>query len=243
MNRRPRHHPFLWFAGGLAVALAVVLAPAILRAAAAAGGSRTIANLAVRHAVMIRFPETITPIGDNAAPHDERPEFRMKIEGFLLDRTPVTVAQFRTFVEQTNYITDAERKGGGFVMQYGAGDWVLLPDATWRRPTGSEGPAAGDDLPVTQVSWNDARAFCSAYGARLPSEFEWERAARLGQTPDGTVFSASNIAASIEAKLHANTWQGVYPVLDTGEDGYRGASPVGAFGEAPSGLTDMAGNV
>jgi sulfatase modifying factor 1 len=76
----------------------------------------------------------------------------------------------------------------------------------------------------------------------LPTEFEWERAARLGQTPDGTVFRAG-ARASLDARLRINTWQGIFPVLDEGSDGYTGTSPVGAFGEAPSGLSDMAGNV
>jgi len=81
-----------------------------------------------------------------------------------------------------------------------------------------------------------------AYGARLPTEFEWERAARQGQTPDGTVF-LSGSRASLRARQQINTWQGVFPLVDTGEDGYRGTSPVGAFGETPAGFTDLAGNV
>jgi len=118
----------------------------------------------------------------------------------------------------------------------------MVEGATWKHPRGPDQPAADDDHPVTQVSWNDAIAYCSAHGLRLPSEFEWERAAQIGQTPDGTVFR-SGTAASFDAKFRLNAWQGVFPVLDTGEDGYLGTSPVGAFGEAPSGLTDMAGNV
>lgn len=191
---------------------------------------------------MIYIPETTSQIGDDQAPHDERPEFQMHIDDFLLDRTPVTVAQFRNFIEKTGYVTDAERLGSGGVMFNGMGIWAAQAGATWLLPQGPDGSAAQDDHPVTQVSWNDATVFCSAYGARLPTEFEWERAARMGQTPDGTVFRARTLA-SIEARRRVNTWQGVFPVLDTGDDGFRGTSPVGAFGEAPSGLTDMAGNV
>lgn len=195
-----------------------------------------------RDAVMISFPEAITTIGDNDAPRDERPQFEMRVAAFALDRTPVTVGQFRRFVDSTGYITDAERLGSGGVMLTGMGAWVAMPGAIWSRPTGPEGKPPPDDHPVTQVSWNDAVAFCTAHGARLPTEFEWERAARLGQTPDGTVFEAGS-RASLEAKLRVNTWQGVFPVSDEGTDGFRGTSPVGHFGEAPSGLTDMAGNV
>ncbi len=188
------------------------------------------------------IPAAETQIGDDAAPRDERPAFRMKIAAFALDRTPVTVAQFRRFIDETGYRTDAERFGTGGVFTKGIGQWSEVTGADWRRPAGPDQPAAADDHPVTQVSWNDAGAFCSAYGMRLPTEFEWERAAQLGQTPDGTVFKAGT-RMSIEAKFRANVWQGVFPVMDTGEDGFTGTSPVGAFGAAPSGLTDMAGNV
>jgi sulfatase modifying factor 1 len=152
------------------------------------------------------------------------------------------VAQFRRFVEETSYVTDAERAGSAGVVSKGMGGWLDMEGANWRFPRGPEKPTAPDDHPVTQVSWNDAVAYCSAYGLRLPTEFEWERAARMGQTPDGTVFKAGT-RTSIDAKFRVNVWQGIFPVLDTGEDGYLGTSPAGAFGEAPSGLTDMAGNV
>lgn len=198
--------------------------------------------LAGRDAVMVAIPAAETQIGDDAAPSDERPQFTMKVADFRMDRTPVTVAQFRRFVEETHYITDAEKTGAAGVLSKGEGGWIDVEGATWRFPRGPKKPEAQSDHPVTQVSWNDARAFCSAYGLRLPTEFEWERAARMGQTPDGTVFRAGT-RISIDAKFRVNVWQGIFPVLDTGEDGYLGTSPVGAFGEAPSGLTDMAGNV
>ena len=92
------------------------------------------------------------------------------------------------------------------------------------------------------MSWNDASAFCSAYGARLPTEFEWERAAKLGQTPDGHVFTASE-PPKFANPIVINVWQGAFPIYDSGADGYKLTSPVGMFGTAPSGLTDMAGNV
>lgn len=195
-----------------------------------------------RDDAMVTIPAAQTQIGDNQAPSDERPQFTIKVAAFEMDRTPVTVAQFRKFVAQTGYVTDAERFGSAGVLSKGEGGWVELEGATWEHPRGPKAPAAPDDHPVTQVSWNDATAFCSAHGQRLPSEFEWERAARMGQTPDGIVFRAGT-PISLDAKFRANVWQGVFPVMDTGEDGYLGTSPVGAFGEAPSGLTDMAGNV
>lgn len=196
-----------------------------------------------REAAMVAIPAgPHTQIGDDRAPRDERPQFARDIAAFSLDRTPVTVAQFHDFVAATGYVTDAEKFGAAGVLDPGLGGWVEREGARWDRPRGPAGPVAQDNHPVTQVSWNDAVAFCRAYGLRLPSEFEWERAARLGQTPEGVVYDAGTPAGLI-AKVRGNTWQGVFPIMDTGEDGYVGTSPVGAFGAAPSGLTDMAGNV
>lgn len=191
---------------------------------------------------MAPIPAATVQIGDDQAPPDERPQTMRRVDAFLLDQSPVTVGQFRAFVIATGYVTDAERLGNAGVLDKSAGGWTLMPGANWRRPAGPAGPAAVDDHPVTQVSWRDAEAFCAAYGLRLPTEFEWERAARLGQTPDGHVFRAGD-PAGLEGRWRANVWQGLFPILDEGQDGYRGTSPVGAFGEAPSGLTDMAGNV
>ena len=228
----------------LTVALAGVLALGGIAAAMILSESRALGPepIGPRDSVMIAISGGPTQIGDDQAPRDERPQFLMKVAAFRLDKSPVTVAQFRSFVDLTGYRTDAERFGTGAVMQNGRGVWFEVPGAYWRYPRGRDEAPAIHDHPVTQVSWNDATAFCEAYGLRLPTEFEWERAARLGQTPDGTVFAAGT-AASMEAKLRINIWEGVFPISDTGEDGFRGTSPVGAFGEAPSGLTDLAGNV
>jgi sulfatase modifying factor 1 len=196
-----------------------------------------------RDAVLIVIPAGETQIGDNAAPPDERPAFRYRAAAFLMDRTPVTVAQFRAFVEETGYVTDAERFGSAGVLDYAQGAWIAVPGADWRHPTGPDGPLSASSHPVTQVSWRDADIFCRAYRARLPTELEWERAARLGQTRDGHVFRVGDPPVDRAGHFAANVWQGLFPLLDTGEDGYRGTSPVGAFGAAPSGLTDMAGNV
>jgi sulfatase modifying factor 1 len=188
------------------------------------------------------IPAGTVQIGERDGPPSERPSFQYTSHPFLMDRTPVTVAQFAAFVKDTSYKTDAERYGSGGVLDERQGAWVAVRGATWRRPTGPNEPAAKGDHPVTQVSWNDAKAFCAAYGMRLPTEFEWERAARMGQTPDGHVFKTEDPIMR-NGRYLINAWEGIFPLLDTGADGYRTTSPVGAFGTAPSGLTDMAGNV
>ncbi|MDB6083173.1 MAG: Sulphatase-modifying factor protein [Gammaproteobacteria bacterium] len=142
----------------------------------------------LRDVELILISAGTAQIGENAGPPDEQPEFRYTSQAFLTDRTPVTVAQFRAFVQDTHYRIDAERYGAGGVLNERQGAWVAVKRADWRRPAGPHEPGAQDDHPVTQVSWYDADAFCRAYGARLPTEFEWERAARMGQTPDGNVF-------------------------------------------------------
>ena len=220
----------MWMAGEQAVAGRVVARPWSSR------------PLPPRDADLILLPGGSVRIGDDAGAPDEQPAFRYRAHPLVMDRTPVTVAQFAAFVRVSGYRTDAERDGAAGVLDEAQGTWIAVPGANWRHPLGPAGPAARPDHPVTQVSWYDAQAFCHAYGARLPTEFEWERAARLGQTPDGHVFKLGDPIA-VHGHYLINAWEGLFPLLDTGADGYRGTSPVGAFGAAPSGLTDMAGNV
>ena len=195
-----------------------------------------------REAVLRPIPAGETQIGEDTGPPDEAPAFREDVPAFLLDANEVTVAQFAAFVEETGYRTDAERAGEGAVFDVRFGAWTSIEGAHWRRPQGPSGPEASRDHPVTQVSWRDADAFCRAYGARLPTELEWERAARLGQTEDGSVFRAGDSVEKDNA-YRANVWQGFFPIENEGKDGYRLSAPVGSFGVAPSGLSDMAGNV
>jgi len=194
------------------------------------------------HADLVLIPAGTVQIGDDAGPPDEGPAFRYTSRPFLMQRSPVTVGQFAAFVHATGYKTDAERDGTGGVLDQRQGAWVALSGANWRHPLGPRNPAARPDHPVTQVSWYDAVAFCRAHGLRLPTELEWERAARMGQTPDGHVFAIGD-PIELSERYRINAWEGVFPLLNTGADGYLETSPVGAFGTAPSGLTDMAGNV
>jgi sulfatase modifying factor 1 len=172
---------------------------------------------------------------------DARPSFRAEVDAFLLDVHPVTVAQFRQFAETMDYVTQAEELGNGGVLRDGR--WRLIDGATWQRPRGPDRPAAADAHPVTQVSWNDAQAYCAWAGKRLPTEVEWEHAARMGpETRSLCLWDGSCRDPAVRSQ-HANTWQGPYPRRNTVADGYRFTSPVGAFGRTALGLQDVSGNV
>lgn len=192
---------------------------------------------------MVRITGGEVAVGSDDGPLDERPRHRRKVSDFLLDATPVTVAAFARFVKETSYRSQAEQFGDAGVMSYGTGEWKLVKGADWRHPRGPDQPAAEKDHPVTQVSWNDARAYCAWRGGRLPTEAEWERAARAGQKDDGDATYTFGDKLVKEGQFRANVWTGMFPYENDGADGYPYTSPVGVFGRSPAGLADMAGNV
>ena len=173
----------------------------------------------------------------------ENPRFWMYVQSFFMDISPVTVTQFRQFVQATSYKTEAENFGnGGFIDETSKNAWILKEGCTWQFPDGRDYPAAADNLPVTQVSWNDAQAYSKWAGKRLPHELEYEHAARNARN-DQTLYSIGNSLKTPEGKWRVNIWQGTFPFKNYLEDGYKFASPVGIFGKTPLGLTDMTGNV
>ncbi|ARA92438.1 sulfatase-modifying factor protein [Rhodothermaceae bacterium RA] len=190
---------------------------------------------------MVFVPGGTTLIGAADGTPLERPPFVAEVEPFLLDRHPVTVAEFRHFVEATGYVTEAERFGDAGVFDLAARTWRLVPGATWAYPLGPDGPPAPDDHPVTQVSWNDAKAYLDWAGKRFPTEVEWEHAARGARNLRRLYAWGTELGTRAAAR--ANTWTGVFPRVNTAEDGYLYTSPVGVFGETELGLTDMGGNV
>lgn len=176
------------------------------------------------------------------------PQHKVTLDAYWLDQTEVTVAAFRKFVNATGYVTEAEVNGNaGWVWDYHQNDWVKIngPDsgANWKKPQGGKKVPTGIDYnPVTQVSWNDATAYCKWSGGRLATEAEWERAARGDNDtriyPWGTGELDATLLNFGEKSFKCRFCDYQY------NDGYQYTAPVGSFpaGASPFGLYDMAGN-
>lgn len=190
---------------------------------------------------MVYFKGGTFMMGSLKGESQEQPLHQVQVRSFKIDKHPVTVKEFRQFIEQTGYQTDADKFGDSGVFDFNASEWMLVPGANWQYPLGKNSPASRDDYPVTQVSWNDAIAYAAWAGKRLPTEEEWEYAARCGGKST-TKFSWGNDLI-IDGKYRANVWQGNDLSTKQGADGFKLTSPVGYFGETPCGLTDMGGNV
>lgn len=172
---------------------------------------------------------------------NEQPVHKVEVQPFKIDKYPVTVGEFRRFAEATGYKTDADRFGDSGVYDFNIFSWALVPGANWQYPMGKNAPPVGDNYPVTHVSWNDATAYAAWAGKRLPTEAEWEYAARSGGK-NNMKFSWGNELVQ-NGKYMANVWQGPYLKALQGADGFAITSPVGSFPETSCGLTDMGGNV
>ncbi|MGL1884940.1 MAG: formylglycine-generating enzyme family protein [Reichenbachiella sp.] len=188
---------------------------------------------------MVKFEGGWMSIGSNDRMPNEAPTFQKEVKAFYLDQYLVSVAQFRVFIASTAYKTDADKFGDSGVFDFDAGSWSLLKGANWEFPLGRDQPKAEDNHPVTHVSWNDATTYAKWIGKRLPSEFEWEWAAKNGQESNDKYAWGDELI--VNGQYKANVWQGdTKPVV---LDGYLMTSPVGAFGLLESGLADMGGNV
>jgi len=177
---------------------------------------------------------------DQSALPGERPAHEVRVGPFFIDRYEVTQAEFARFVTATNHRTTAEIQGWAPVFDRQHGAWVALEGANWRRPNGPSAPAAQPKEPATQVSWADAVAFARWAGKRLPTEAEWEYAAR-GGLADQTYPWGNRLL--VDGRYQANYWQGPFPEQDLGLDGFQGVAPVGSFPANGYGLYDLSGNV
>lgn len=209
-------------------------------------------------------PPDMDDVGMKAT-KDARPIHRVYVDGFFMDKADVTNAEFAKFVKATGYITVAERKPraedfpGAPPENLVAGSvvfsppnhpvpldnhfqwWSYVKGANWRHPTGPASNIKGkDNYPVVQVAYEDAAAYAKWAGQRLPTEAEWEFAARGGLAGKPFVWGEK---FRPQGKWMANTHQGHFPDTDTGEDGYAGIAPVARYAANGYGLYDMAGNV
>jgi formylglycine-generating enzyme required for sulfatase activity len=188
---------------------------------------------------MVRVAGRTFLMGSDDGMADEAPAHRVAVAAFWIDAREVTVAEFARFVAATGYVTDAERFGWSEVFDRAAGEWRRADGADWRHPDGPASAAAPAE-PVTQVSWNDAGRFAAWAGKRLPTEAEFECAARGGL--EGKAYAwGDDLEPS--GRPPANWWQGEFPARDTGADGFAGRAPVGSFPPNGYGLYDMTGNV
>jgi len=189
-------------------------------------------------------------MGSNATYPEEAPARKISVEDFYIDVHEVTNQQFGAFINATGYVTTAERKpdtsinsnlskdmlvaGSAVFAQPEEGLsaswqdwWLFLEGANWREPQGPGSNITGLDMhPVVHVSFEDALAYATWADRELPTEAQWELAAQASSNVDD-----------------ANTWQGLFPVQNTGQDGYRGLAPVACYPADANGLYDMKGNV
>jgi sulfatase modifying factor 1 len=193
--------------------------------------------------------------GDGRPEDGEQPVHVVTLDAFVLDATCVTNDAFAAFVTATGYVTEAERFGFSavFHLQVTAPDgdvlgaptdapwWRGVRNACWQRPGGDGSDVEGlGDHPVVHVSWNDALAYCAWSGRRLPTEAEWEYAARGGR--EGTRYPWGDALAP--GGVHqCNIWQGDFPTRNSAADGHVGTAPVKRYARNGYGLWQMAGNV
>jgi formylglycine-generating enzyme required for sulfatase activity len=218
-----------------------------------------------QHGDMVWIPGGTFWMGSNHHYPEERPSHRVIVDGFWIDRFPVTNERFAAFVDATGHITTAERPpnpadypdaipemlyAGSLVfvkpacrvpLHDASQWWTYQRGADWRHPTGPRSSIAGlERHPVVHVTFGDADAFARWEGKAIPTEAEWELAARGGL--DRADYAWGSELAPVGRQM-ANTWQGEFPWQNACADGYDGTSPVDAFPPNGYGVSDMIGNV
>jgi formylglycine-generating enzyme len=222
---------------------------------------------------MVWIPGGEFTMGSDENEPAEAPAHRVRVDGFWMDETEVTNAQFTKFVEATGYVTTAERKPdweeikkqvppgtpmppdeqlvpasmvftppqSAVKLENFSAWWSWVPGANWGHPNGPQSDLSGKlNHPVVHVSWDDAVAYCQWAGKRLPTEAEWEFAARGGLEEKPFIWGDEPPS---DSHPQANIWQGHFPNLNTRADGYVLTAPVKSYKPNGYGLYDMAGNV
>lgn len=208
---------------------------------------------------MLQVPEGLYEIGTNGTDgflaDREGPKISIDLPGYMMDETTVTNASFGEFVVATGYTTEAEHFGWSFVFHYFLDEatknrsrlvpnmswWYAVEGADWRHPEGPLSSLKGRmDHPVVQVSRNDAVAYCQWAGKRLPTEAEWEVAAKGGTTREKYPWGTELLEGS---QYHCNIWQGSFPLTNELSDGYAGTAPAKHYDPNGYGIYQMIGNV
>lgn len=196
---------------------------------------------------------------------DAQPIHEVELSSFYIDEHEVTNGQFAEFIRSTGYVTVAERaldakdfpevdpavlvpgsavfkvsdevKESGYLQW-----WTFIPEANWRHPEGPNSSIEGkDNFPVTQIAYQDAEAYAKWAGKRLPTEAEWEYAAKSGQHTDEPYYWGKELKK--DGRWQANIYQGEFPAINTEEDGFGATAPVKSFPPNALGVYDMVGNV
>jgi formylglycine-generating enzyme required for sulfatase activity len=214
---------------------------------------------------MVWIPGGMFTMGSNDHYPEEAPTHRVKVDGFWIDAHPVSNHDFARFVAETDYVTFCEKEPDAklypgaapellqassvvFVKPPGRVDlrnpyqwWRFIPGANWKQPQGPGSSIENKmDHPVVHVAWEDVQAYAKWIGKKLPTEAEWEFAARGGNENQEYAWGDELIP---QGRHLANTWQGDFPWQNSGEDGHDGTSPVGFYPANGYGLYDMIGNV
>ena len=202
-------------------------------------------------------------MGDDTLYREEGPAHKVSVRGFWIDAHEVSNAQFATFVDETDYVTVAERmpnpadwpadipeeflKAGSVLFtppepdQHATSWWSWEPGTNWRHPDGPGSSILGKDhYPVVHVAYEDAQAYAKWVGRSLPTEAQFELAARSRRN---TAFPWDGNELAPHGQHQANTWQGHFPKENSAEDGHHGLAPIGCFGANDYGAYDLIGNV